>query len=282
LVPAGSYTLTMNFGTNYAATPGETEPVEVLVDGQLIATQVVPAQWGGTFTVPVGALAAGQHSVSLIDAAPAGNAWLNLGGGTTPIVSLMPAQTSVSVTVPASAGANPVTGTSTVLSVQAADPNYPASSLTYIWSATSVPAGAAPPSFSVNGTGAAQQTTATFSQAGSYNFLVTIADPGGATATSTVGVTVNPTLTTIIVSPATATVPDGTTETLTATAFDQFGQALVSQPLFAWSVDPGGAGGTIDTSGLYTGPDTGTGSDTVGAGSGAVTGTAARGLQQRQ
>src|SRR5262249_15830317 len=48
LVPAGSYTLTINFGTNDAAPPGETEPVEVLVDGQLIATQVVPAQSGGT------------------------------------------------------------------------------------------------------------------------------------------------------------------------------------------------------------------------------------------
>ena len=40
--------------------------------------------------------------------------------------------------------------------------------------------------FSVNGTNAAKNTTATFSQAGAYSFTVTITDAGGLTATSSV------------------------------------------------------------------------------------------------
>ena len=179
------------------------------------------------------------------------------------------------VATPASAGPNPVTGTSTALSVLGADANYPALNLTYTWAATSVPRRRSTPTFSVNGTNAAQNTTATFSQAGSYTFGVTIADPSGETTTASVTVTVTQTLTAITVTPAIAAVPDSATQLFSATATDQFGQALTAQPTITWSVDAGGAGGTIAASGLYTGPAAGIGSATVRATSGAVSGTAA-------
>ena len=65
-----------------------------------------------------------------------------------------------------------------------------------------MPSGAAAPTFSVNGSNAAQNTTATFSAAGAYVFTVTITDPGGMSVTSSVNVTVNQTLTSITVAPA--------------------------------------------------------------------------------
>ena len=65
--------------------------------------------------------------------------------------------------------------------------------LTYTWTTTGTPP--APVTFSANGTNAAQSVTATFSKAGSYTFQVTVTDPGGYIATSSVTVTVNQTLT---------------------------------------------------------------------------------------
>jgi hypothetical protein len=174
----------------------------------------------------------------------------------------------------AAAGSNPVTGTSTTLSALGADARYPASALTYTWVATTVPAGAAAPTFSVNGSSAAQQTTVNYFQAGTYAFQVTIADPAPLSITSSVTVTVAPTLTTIAVTPPSVTVLAGATQAFTATAGDQFGQALSTQPSLTWSVDAGGAGGTVAATGLYTAPAASTGSDTVRASSGAVSGTA--------
>ena len=65
--------------------------------------------------------------------------------------------------------------------------------LTYTWSTTGTPP--APATFSANGSNAAQNTTATFTKAGTYSFLVTILDSRGLTATSAVTVTVVQTLT---------------------------------------------------------------------------------------
>jgi len=171
------------------------------------------------------------------------------------------------VVTPASATPNPVTGTTTNLNVLGADPDFSASTLTYTWTST----GPATVTFSANGTNAAQNTTATFTKAGTYNFVVTITDPVGLTAPSTVGVTVNQTLTSITLAPATATVADNLTQQFTATADDQFGNALTAQPAFTWSVT---GLGSINGSGLYSAPASGTGSATVTATSGAVSGTA--------
>jgi hypothetical protein len=83
-----------------------------------------------------------------------------------------------------------------------------------------------------------------------------------------------PSLSTITVTPTTASVFDGTTQSFFATAFDQFGNALTTQPAFTWTVATGGAGGTVNASGDYTAPASGTGLDTVRASSGSVSGTA--------
>ena len=91
----------------------------------------------------------------------------------------------------ATASPAPVTGTTTNLSALALGDTGQAS-LTYTWSATSIPPGASAPLFSTNGTNAAKNSTATFSRAGTYTFQVTIADSGNTIVTSTVTVVVNP------------------------------------------------------------------------------------------
>ncbi len=176
----------------------------------------------------------------------------------------------------AGANPNPVTGTTTVLSVSATDPNPGATITSYTWSVQQGPPGV---TFDGNnGTAAGNQVTATFSQAGSYTFLVTVTDSQGASSSATVGVTVQQTLSAVAVSPATATVADGGTRQFTATALDQFGHALATQPGFTWSVTgPGGGApaGSVSGTGLYTAPASGSGTDTVQATAGTVTGTAA-------
>jgi hypothetical protein len=162
-----------------------------------------------------------------------------------------------------SASPSPVTGTTTVLSVTASDPNQGGTITSYTWSVKSGPSGV---TFdSNNGTSNGASVTATFTQAGSYTFLVTVNESLGASNTATVDVTVQQTLTSITVTPATTAVADGKTKQFSATALDQFGIALVTQPTFTWSVASGGAG-TIDSStGLYSAPASGVGSDTVQA-----------------
>ncbi|HTV47097.1 MAG TPA: RICIN domain-containing protein, partial [Phycisphaerae bacterium] len=165
---------------------------------------------------------------------------------------------------------NPVTGTTTNLSVQGTDiDGQNNGTLIYTWSVTSMPNGAATPTFSVNGTNAAQNTTATFSQAGAYTFLATVTDNAGVSSTSSVSVTVDLTLTSITVSPSDPSVNVNSTQQFSAVADDQFGNAMTTQPTFTWSVTSGG--GSINSSGLYTAPGSG-GYATVQAASGSVTG----------
>jgi hypothetical protein len=172
------------------------------------------------------------------------------------------------VATPATATPSPVTGTSTALSVLGADDGGEAN-LIYTWVATGTPP--APVSFSVNGTNASQNTTATFAKSGSYSFQVTITDAGGLSTTSAVNVTVAQTLTAIGVSPAAAALNENATQQFTATAYDQFGNALTTQPSFTWALASGG--GSVDASGLYTAPDN-TGSASIRATSGSLSGSA--------
>jgi hypothetical protein len=123
----------------------------------------------------------------------------------------------------AKANPSPVTGKSTVLTALATDPAG-ASSLTYTWLATGTPP--APVSFSANGTNAAQSSTATFTKAGSYTFQVMAQDPSGLTAISSVTVVVNQAATSVLVNPASVTVPASGTEPFTAVVDDQFGNPL--------------------------------------------------------
>ena len=121
----------------------------------------------------------------------------------------------------------------------------------------------------VNGTNAAKNTTATVGKAGAYTFTVTITDSGTLTVTSAVNVTVNQTLSSISVSPASVGLSSHGTQQFTASAKDQFGTVLTSQPGFTWSLT---GGGSVTISGFYTAPFA-SGTATVKATSGVITGT---------
>ena len=178
------------------------------------------------------------------------------------------------IVTPAAAGANPVTTASTTLSVLGSDVTAGEAALTYTWSTTGTPPAAV--IFSSNGTNAAKNTVATFTQPGTYNFQVTIDNPAlGATfaTTSSVSVTVNRALATITVSPPSANLFAGQTQPFTAIGIDQFGATLAVQPAFVWSIDSGSVG-SISTAGLYSAPTSAIGSATVRATSGLASGTA--------
>ena len=178
------------------------------------------------------------------------------------------------ITAAASATPSTVVGTFTNLSASATDTSGDASP-TYTWSVLSQPGGIAAPTFSVNGTTASANTAATFHGIGVYTFAVTVADPTNKlTNTSTVSVTVEQTLSSITVAPSTQRIYDAGTQQFTATGLDQFGAVLASQPVYFWSVNSGGAGGSIDANGLYTAPSTGTGTDMITVNSGGKSGTA--------
>jgi hypothetical protein len=172
------------------------------------------------------------------------------------------------VATAASATPNPLTGASTALNVLGADDGGEAN-LTYSWSALSKPAGAAAPSFSLNGSNAAQNTVATFSKAGNYVLEATITDAGGLSTTSSVSVTVQQTFTSIAVSPANTSLGAGRTQQFSAVALDQFGQNMAPQPSFTWT----SSSGVVTSAGLFTAPPT-AGGVTVHATSGSVSGSA--------
>lgn len=177
------------------------------------------------------------------------------------------------ITVAASANPNLVTGISTNLSVQATDSSG-GGDITYSWSVLSGPAGVPAPTFSVNNSTTSNNTTALFSAAGAYTFQVAAANAGG-TVTSTVSVAVNQTLTSITVAPATVSLADGQSQGFAATARDQFGNAMSTQPPITWSVSGSGA---ITSAGVYTAPGgiggLLSGTDTVVATSGSLSGQA--------
>jgi autotransporter-associated beta strand protein len=180
------------------------------------------------------------------------------GAGSVTIYGLLP-------TIVTAAAASPslVTATTTNLSVSGTDPGSDPPP-TYTWAATSAPSGATLPAFSVNGTTAANNTTATFYAAGNYTFTCTITDPAtGAIATSSVNVTVNATLVSGLnsISPPSVTVVNGGSLQFIGGGTDQFGNAMTAPA--TWVVNSGGAGGTVDSNGFYTAPSSGTGTDTV-------------------
>jgi len=182
--------------------------------------------------------------------ASAGTATVQASTGSLSATASVTVSTSVpSVVTPASGTPNPVTGTTTTLSVLGNDASG-ASNLTYTWTVTSAPAGAATPTFGANGTNAAQNTVATFHVAGSYTFLVTLTNPLGLTATSSVAVLVNQTATSLTLTPSSASLPAGTTQQFTPTAKDQFNNVLSTQPAFSWSL----TAGSINSAGMYTAP----------------------------
>lgn len=160
---------------------------------------------------------------------------------------------NVAPTVATAAVATPatVTGVSTGLSVLGAD-DHGEANLKYTWSATTLPQGASPPTFSQTNTNAAKNVTARFSKAGTYVLQARVADTGGLATVSSVTVVVEPTLTAVLVAPAAPKVAPGATVQLAAAAVDQFGEPMPGEaPAFAWST----SGGSVSESGVYTAPD---------------------------
>ena len=193
-----------------------------------------------------------------------------LDGHTVNVMLNQPSNTNMPPTVATDARATPgtVTGTTTVLSVVGADDGGE-SNLTYTW--TLLPGAPASVTYSTNGANASKTTTATFTKPGVYTFQVMITDAGGLSAIDVTTVTVNSTLTSVVVSPGSATVAPGAVQPFTAVAADQFGVVLATQPAFAWSV---GGGGTISASGLFTAGAVSGGPFTVTATGGGASGTA--------
>jgi alpha-L-arabinofuranosidase len=164
------------------------------------------------------------------------------------VIDLKPQAAGLTVTQAAAADPNPVTGASTALSARGSE-NGSGAGLTYTWAAT----GPASVSYtgSANGTNAAQNITAIFTQAGSYNFTVTIADSENQSVQSSVDVTVQQTPTGVMVSPSSVTVTGGSQQPFSASATDQFGNAI-SSPTFTWSITGTSDGNSIDSAGLAT------------------------------
>ena len=107
----------------------------------------------------------------------------------------------------------------------------------------------APVTFSVNGTSTSNSTTATFTKSGAYTFRIVVTDSAGLSTTNTLAITVNQTLTTITVTANGGAIVKNTWQKCTATAYDQFGNAMTTQPTFIWSVVSGG--GSFPSAGLY-------------------------------
>lgn len=140
-----------------------------------------------------------------------------------------------------------VTGTSTDLTVTATD-DAGETSLTYTWAVTGGTF-ERPVSLSENGNNAAKNTTGTFAISGNYSFEVTVRDPAGATATSSVGVVVQATPAGLTVTPESGSLVFGETLQFQASVIDQFSDPLTPQPEISWSAN---GGGSIDASGLFT------------------------------
>ena len=69
LVTPGSYSTTVTIGINSTAQAGQTDAMDVLVDGNVVTTITVPVRAGGTFTVPIGELTGG-HSIPSSSSTP--------------------------------------------------------------------------------------------------------------------------------------------------------------------------------------------------------------------
>ena len=147
---------------------------------------------------------------------------------------------------PASANPAPVTGTSTVLSVTAEDPQGEGSGLTYHWMAS----GPGTAAFSVNTSSAARETTAIFTKAGQYTFTVTILNKDNQSITSSVVVDVQARLNDLALDPPMATVGFNQKTQFMAMAFDQFGEPLVLTMQPRWQL--AGNCGLVNENGLFT------------------------------
>jgi hypothetical protein len=189
--------------------------------------------------------------------------WANFSSVTT-----VGTNTAPTVATSASATPNPVTGTTTNLSVLGADDGGE-TALKYTWSTVNAPTGVPTPTFSVNGTNASKSAIATFGAAGTYLLRVTIADASGLQTTSDVSVIVQQTVSAIVLLPGNVTLDPSQTQLFTPRVTDQFGTLISSLPTITWSSTTG----TFAADGTFVAPASagiGTATATIGAVSGSV------------
>ena len=107
-----------------------------------------------------------------------------------------------------------------------------------------LPSGAAAPTFSTSG----QTTTATFSSAGKYVLSVTESDQAGDTVTELFSLPVAQVLTSVEVTPGTASLSSGGTQQFQAAAYDQFQHVMSPPSAYTWTA----SGGSTTSNGLFT------------------------------
>ncbi|HEX3776573.1 MAG TPA: malectin domain-containing carbohydrate-binding protein [Polyangiaceae bacterium] len=189
LTPNASYTVRLHFAEIFFTSSGMRQfnvsinGTQVLTNLDIFATVGSNKALVDDFTTT--ASASGQITVqytSVIENAKASAIEVFSAGQ-----SQAPANQAPTVASAATASPSTVTGTTTNLSVLGADDGGEAQ-LTYTWATAGSPPASV--SFSANGTNAAKNTTATFSQPGNYSFVVTIQDAQGASTTSSVAVSV--------------------------------------------------------------------------------------------
>ncbi len=131
----------------------------------------------------------------------------------------------------------------------AADDDGGEPALDYTWSGSPL-TGGVPPSFGVNGSNGAKDSTALFEVAGDYLLTVTVTDAQGLAASSSVNLRVVATESEVSVTPGSASVTVGGQQAFAAALLDQFGQPFTPQPAsFLWELS---GGGTIDAEGVVT------------------------------
>jgi hypothetical protein len=138
-------------------------------------------------------------------------------------------QSTLTLATPAHATPAVVTGKSVQLNALGTSSDGP-SGLTYTWSPLTAPAGAKPPTFSVNGNNAAATTAATFHKNGTYAFRCTITDGNGHSVTTDVTVLVSQTASTLKTTPTTSVLHQRKSMTFHTVVDDQFGNPLRTQP----------------------------------------------------
>lgn len=186
--------------------------------------------------------------------------WGTATDGTTQYVS---ATTLAAAALTADAGTDQtVTDTTATLAGSATGGTEP---YNYAWAITTQPDGSAP-GFDDD---TLQAPTITFDVAGDYVVTLTVTDDDGTVSTDTVAISVSQTATTVIVAPAVVSMAVNATRQFAATVTDQFDDAMSGETV-TWT---NSGSGSIDASGLYTAPAS-TGSDTITATDGALTGTA--------